>query len=171
MNSFNGKSNEKTNPFDSESDRIIKVGALSVNEAKMYIYPDKDMNFQLHIPVSLEADSANINPTVSVNVTDLSGENVDGFSKEQKVSITSATTELILDLGKNYIGDPAEVTSYLFKYSFSWSDYNLSGKMSLFRIIPRIKTQILGTDRVIAGETSNFRVLVSNVLSGDPIMS
>ena len=35
-NSTSSNTNGKENPFEDDADRIIKVGALSVNEAKMF---------------------------------------------------------------------------------------------------------------------------------------
>ncbi len=87
-NSSTSTSSKKKNPFDDESDRVIKTGPLEVNEAKIYISYESDKYF-LNIPVKLESGSSSINAEISVNVNKLDGTAMDSLSRSQSETVTS----------------------------------------------------------------------------------
>ena len=157
-----------TNPFEDEGDRIIKVENLEVNESQIFIF-FKSGKFFLNIPVALEKDTAAIDAEVSVSAEKLDGTSEEGLDRRQTESITDKTENLEIELGKDYLPDIEELTNLVLKYSIKWDKFNLGGKVSMFRISPKMRTFMIGNRQITGGETSVFRVFVSDALTGNPI--
>ncbi|MGI6393825.1 MAG: MG2 domain-containing protein [bacterium] len=160
---------EKKNPFEGEPDQIIKVGNLEVNEGKMFISYEKG-EYVLNIPVNLSQESS-IDSKITIKINKLSGDAVEDLNRTLSEKISPETTELKLNLGKDYLPNTEELADLLMNYSIKWDSYDLNGKVSLFRISPRVKTNVLGSDKINKGKESVFRFFVNDVLSGNPIMS
>ncbi|HNW82022.1 MAG TPA: MG2 domain-containing protein [bacterium] len=169
-NSTASLNSRKENPFADDADRIIKVGALSVNEAKMFVSLDGDQ-YYLNIPVALDADSPDLDAGISIKVLDLAGVESTGMTTSSSEMITQTTKELRINLGKKYLPALEDLSKLIMNYSINWKSFTLAGKLSLFRISPRIKTQIMGSTQILVGEKSTFRIFVSDILSGNPIIS
>ncbi len=162
---------EKKNPFE-EEERIIRVGPLEVNEAQIYISLGNDKNYKLHIPVKLDSGSPPIKTTVYAEVADLSGEEHSEMHRNfGEIIISNMSRELVLDLGKDYLPELEDAATMIMGYGLEWDKYVLEGKVSLFRIMPRIKAQVLGSSSILQGDKTTYRILLTNVLSGDPIMN
>ncbi|MBP5405689.1 hypothetical protein J6Z19_00890 [bacterium] len=168
--SNSGSGSEIINPFENEGDRIVKVGNLEVNESKIFIFY-KSGKFFLNIPVKLDKGSDPIAATCSVSTEGLDGMPKEDSEKQQKEQISDKTETLAIDLGADYLPDIEELTNLILKYSIKWNSHNLSGKVSMFRISPKMRTFIIGNKEVVSGGTSIFRIFVSDVLSGEPIAS
>lgn len=168
------KSNSGSNaidPFgeiDPELDRIIELDGVSVNESHIFIYFSNDKYF-LNVPVTLKSGRSPLNADVTVSVDTLSGESVSDMKRSSKAEITDKTEKLDIDLGKDYLPAAEELPKLVLKYSLKWGDKKLSGAVSMFRISPRTKTQVLGADTIVDGEESIFRIFVNDMLSGSPV--
>lgn len=154
--------------IDPEHDRIIELDGVSVNESHIFIYFDNDKYF-LRIPVKLESGRSPLNADVSVSVKTLSGDILNDLKRSAGAEITEDTEKIDFDLGKNYLPDADELPRLLLNYSLKWGGNRLNGVVSMFRISPRTKTQILGADKIVEGEESIFRVFVNDMLSGNPV--
>ena len=168
------KSNSGSNaidPFgeiDPELDRIIELDGVSVNESHIFIYFSNDKYF-LNVPVTLESGRSPLNADVTISVDTLFGESVSDMKRSSKAEITDKTEKLDIDLGKDYLPAAEELPKLVLKYSLKWGDKKLSGAVSMFRISPRTKTQVLGADTIVDGEESIFRIFVNDMLSGSPV--
>lgn len=154
--------------IDPEHDRIIEVDGVSVNESHIFIYFDNGSYF-LRMPVKLESGRSPLNAGVSVSVKTLSGDLLNDMKRSGNAEITEDTEKIDFDLGKDYMPDADELPRLLLNYSLNWGNNRLNGVVSMFRISPRTKTQILGADKIVEGEESLFRVFVNDMLSGDPV--
>ena len=161
--------NGTVNPFENEGDRIIKVGNLEVNESKIFI-SYKSGKFFLNIPVKLDKGINSLSPTCLVSIEGLDGTPKEDSKRQQKETISNKTETLAIDLGADYLPGIEELTDLILKYSIKWENHNLNGRVSMFRISPKMRNFVIGNKEVVAGGTSIFRIFVSDVLTGEPIV-
>ncbi len=169
-NSSKGKG-KIDNPFADNPSRDVTVSSLTVHEGQMYISADENSTYTLHIPVTLAGSAGQIAPDLEIKAAGYDGIAQAPLTQSAPVTINSASKEITLPLNTAYAMPLADATALVFNYRFSWSDNELKGKLSLFNIMPRIQTQLLGSAKLLEGDKSRYRVLLTDRQAGDPIMN
>lgn len=157
------------NPFGDKPVREIKVGDLTLYEGRMYISLDTEKNCLLHMPVKLDDGSAAISPVVTVSTTDYDGKIQAGLSASANTEVTAAAQEITVTMGNSCLPDIDMASNLVLNYGISWNKQEINGTVSFFYIMPRIKSQILGTSVLLEGDVTKYKILVTDKQSEKPL--
>jgi len=165
-----GVGGQHDNPFAENPPRDITVGMLTLHEGWIFIDFAKG-EYRLRMPITVQAGAAPFTLTAQISVSDYAGTIQEGMERTVTTTVHAADKEIVVPLGKDYLPDYETAAGLLLAYNLSWNQLELPGKLSLFRIMPRIQTQILGSKRLLDGDTTMYKVFVQNRQAGDPIMN
>ncbi len=154
---------------DGHGGGVIQKGTLSVNEEGVMITLSTEGEAFLILPAWISEGSGDIEPKVKILSKSLSGEPDKLIAGEFETTVTSSTKEIIHSLGKSALPSYEAAGNSILTYTLSWDEYEIEGSVSLFSIMPVVRAQILGSSKLLEGDSTIYRVLVSDFHSKQPV--
>jgi len=105
---------------------------------------------------------------VSVEIMDLSRKVVSSASTRVNLDKVNVLARVDLDRPADDIS-AEKAAGYVIDYRIKAGDNFISGRRSLFMVIPKTRVNVLGPDKLVAGGESSYRILVRNPDTAKPV--
>ncbi len=155
-------------PHISDTPEILDPTAedITIYESRFELAMDNEQCY-LKMPIGMENKSKQ---TIRIETTflDLNGDELANRSSAMSYEIQRGEQKVMVELGACPTL-PEEIESYLLAYEASWGDVVLSGKVSYFMLAPKIQAKAMGSDNLLEGEQTVYRILAQDPDTQQPM--